>query len=134
MAHFEGKYEGGLRTQNRHIKSGSIIQTDAPVDNHGKGEAFSPTDTVAMALAACAVTTMGIFANKEGLNIDGITYQVDKIMNPSPRKIAEVKIHFQLKNHTLSKEQQAQLIKIAENCPVALSLSPELKQTLSFEF
>lgn len=134
MAHFDGIYEGGLRTKNRHIKSGSIVVTDAPVDNHGKGEAFSPTDTVCMALAACAATTMGIYAQKEGLNIDGMTYEIEKIMKPSPRRIAEIRIHFRLKNHHLTAEQQAQLIEIAKNCPVALSLSPDVRQTMIFDF
>src|ERR1019366_4724768 len=85
-------YTGGLRTEATHLRSGSIIETDAPVDNHGKGERFSPTDLVATALASCMLTTIGISADTHNINIDGAVCQVEKIMAAEPRRIAEVKV------------------------------------------
>ncbi|HXS37502.1 MAG TPA: OsmC family protein, partial [Flavipsychrobacter sp.] len=86
-------YQGGLRTLCTHIQSGSTIETDAPTDNRGKGERFSPTDLVATALGTCIVTTMGIKANDHNINIDGTECEVEKIMASNPRRIAEVKVN-----------------------------------------
>ena len=86
------KYKGQLRTEAKHLRSGSIIVTDAPIDNQGKGEAFSPTDLVATALASCMITIMGIVAERDGINIEGVIADVDKIMSKEPRRIGEIKI------------------------------------------
>src|SRR5450759_5284752 len=88
------KYLGNLRTELVHVRSGSVITTDAPVDNKGKGENFSPTDMVASALGSCIFTIMGIAAREHGFSIDGSTCRITKIMTESPRKIGEIKIEF----------------------------------------
>ena len=80
------EYKGQLRTEAKHLRSGSVIVTDAPIDNQGKGEAFSPTDLVATALASCMITIMGIVAERDGINIEGVTADVDKIMSKEPRR------------------------------------------------
>src|SRR5271163_547191 len=90
MATIETTYIGDLRTEATHLQSGTKIITDAPTDNQGKGEAFSPTDLLAEALASCVLTTMGITANTHGINIDGTTAEVTKIMAANPRRVAEV--------------------------------------------
>src|ERR1700742_824771 len=86
-------YKGDLRTEDTHVQSGTIIETDAPTDNQGKGERFSPTDLVAVALASCILTTMGIASKGHDLSIEGATCEVEKIMAASPRRIAELKVH-----------------------------------------
>ena len=86
------EYKGELRTEAVHLKSGKTIITDAPIDNQGKGEAFSPTDLVATALGSCMITIMGIVAEREGITLDGTTAEVEKVMATSPRRIDEVKI------------------------------------------
>ena len=86
------EYKGQLRTEAKHLRSGSVIVTDAPIDNQGKGEAFSPTDLVATALASCMITIMGIVAERDGIDIEGVTADVDKIMSKEPRRIGEIKI------------------------------------------
>ena len=134
MTNFKSEYLGKLRTKNIHLKSASELITDAPVDNHGKGEAFSPTDLLAISIGSCMMTVMGILANKNGWNLDGMTYESDKKMQASPRKIKEVKIHFNLPNPNLTKEQSDQLKYIAINCPVSLSLDPSVIQTVTFNF
>jgi len=85
-------YEGELRTQATHLQSGKTIYTDAPVDNQGKGDAFSPTDLVATALASCMLTIMGIVARRDGIMIEGAVAEVEKIMAKDPRRIGEIKI------------------------------------------
>lgn len=125
-------YEGQLRTRCRHIQSGTEIVTDAPIDNHGKGEAFSPTDLTATSLAACIITTMGIKANQMELDIDGARAEATKVMASDPRRIAEihVSIYMPAKNYT---EKDRQIMeRIAHTCPVALSLHPDLKQVVTF--
>ncbi len=125
-------YEGQLRTRCRHTQSGTEIVTDAPTDNHGKGEAFSPTDLTATSLAACIITTMGIKANQMELDIDGARAEATKVMASDPRRIAEihVSIHMPAKNYT---EKDRQIMEhIAHTCPVALSLHPDLKQVVTF--
>lgn len=125
-------YEGQLRTRCRHIQSGTEIVTDAPIDNHGKGEAFSPTDLTATSLAACIITTMGIKANQMELDIDGARAEATKVMASDPRRIAEIQvsIYMPAKNYT---EKDRQIMeRIAHTCPVALSLHPDLKQVVTF--
>ncbi len=127
------KYVGELRTEATHLQSGTLINTDAPKDNHGKGEAFSPTDLVATALASCMISIMGIVAMKEGFTtIDGASAEVVKVMYPDPRRIGEVhvKITFPKKNFTDKEKKMYE--HAAYTCPVAKSLHPDIKQIVEF--
>jgi len=129
-----GVYLGNLRTQITHIKSENTVITDAPTDNNGKGEAFSPTDLVSAALSSCMTTIMGILADREKIELTGLQSKVEKVMSANPRKIAEIKIHFFHPNLIATDVQKQKLKQAAVTCPVALSLSSELKQTISFDF
>jgi len=129
-----GVYLGNLRTQITHIKSENTVITDAPTDNNGKGEAFSPTDLVSAALSSCMTTIMGILADREKIELTGLQSKVEKVMSANPRKIAEIKIHFSHPNLIATDVQKQNLKQAAVTCPVALSLSSELKQTISFDF
>ncbi|WP_026463395.1 OsmC family protein [Adhaeribacter aquaticus] len=127
-------YPGNLRTEAKHNASGNTIITDAPVDNNGRGEAFSPTDLVCAALGSCMTTIMGIVANKHGLNIDGIQIEITKIMSANPRRIAEIILNFTMPANNLSPQDRALLENAAHTCPVALSLHPDIKQTTTFKY
>jgi uncharacterized OsmC-like protein len=127
-------YQGELRTQAIHLRSGNKIVTDAPIDNQGKGEAFSPTDLVSAALCSCMMTIMGQVAAREGIKLEGLQAQVIKIMATNPRRIAEVKITFSHPNLHVTDEQKQKLKNAAITCPVAKSLSAELVQTVAFNF
>ena len=130
----ETKYLGELRTSSTHLKSSQTIITDAPLDNNGKGEAFSPTDLLCASLATCMLTIMGIVASKHGWNIDGIDCKVSKTMSPAPRKVAEIVIEFLFPKNNFNEEEQEILRQAAYSCPVALSLHPDLKKIVSFKF
>lgn len=134
MANFETVYLGALRTENTHLASGTKIITDAPVDNHGKGEAFSPTDLTCISLATCIITTVGIWAQKEGIDFVGTRLEVTKTMQASPRKIAKIGIMIHVANKNLTEEQKQRFEHIAHHCPVALSLHPEVEKELVFHF
>ncbi|HTF81518.1 MAG TPA: OsmC family protein [Cytophagales bacterium] len=128
-------YQGGLRNKAVHLASGQEILTDAPTDNHGKGEAFSPTDLTAMSLGACIITTMGIAGKKENIDygLDDTELEITKIMSQdAPRRIAEIQVKITFSNKNLSSEHKAKLEKIAHSCPVALSLHPDIKQAITF--
>jgi len=126
-------YLGDLRTSSIHLQSGTEIVSDAPLDNNGKGEAFSPTDTVANALASCMMTVMGIKARDLEVDLQGSTAVVTKIMQAEPRRIGVIAIVFEmcgtadLKNKTI-------LEKVAITCPVFLSLHPEIEKRISFNW
>jgi len=134
MATIKSSYLGNLRTESEHVQSGVIILSDAPVDNNGKGESFSPTDLLASALGSCMVTIMGIVANRDSVSLDGLTWEVTKIMQASPRKISEIVIDFHWENPINDVSMIQKLKNAAKTCPVALSLDPEIKQTLKFDF
>jgi uncharacterized OsmC-like protein len=127
-------YNGNLRTESTHLKSGKTIITDAPVDNNGKGEAFSPTDLLATSLGCCMVTIMGIVANNNNINIDGTTMEITKIMESNPRRVSEVIVEFKMNGSTYSDKEKQLLENAAHTCPVAKSLSAELKQTVIFNY
>ena len=129
-----GEYLGGLRTQDTHQMSGNKIITDAPPDNNGKGEAFSPTDLVCAALSSCMMTLMGMLAEREGINLTGLTSEITKIMAANPRRIAEIQITFSHSNLQASDLQKQKLKNAALTCPVAMSLPPELIQNVKFNF
>lgn len=124
-------YTGDLRTEAVHLHSGSTIETDAPVDNKGKGERFSPTDLVATALASCIVTTMAIVA--PSINIVGAECEVEKIMVANPRRIGEIIVTISFpKSGPYSDQDKARLEHIAETCPVHQSLHTDCKRTIKF--
>ena len=127
-------YSGDLRTQATHLASGNTLITDAPVDNNGRGEAFSPTDLVCAALGSCMMTIMGIVARRHDLDLAGTRIEITKIMAADPRRIAEVILQFTLPANNFSDKDRALLEHAARTCPVALSLHPDLKQTLSFVY
>ncbi|HYQ57284.1 MAG TPA: OsmC family protein [Draconibacterium sp.] len=134
MKTIETIYLGELRTENEHLQSGNKVITDAPTDNRGKGEYFSPTDLLATALGSCIMTIMGIKARDNGIDIEGTKVDVTKIMASDPRRVAEVIVEFTFpaKNYTL---EQKQLVEsVAGVSPVPLSLHPDLKQTIRFNW
>ncbi len=136
MYQMTAEYIGGLRTTGKHLKSGNTIVTDAPIDNNGRGEAYSPTDLVSAALCNCMITIMGITADREQIPLTGITATIEKVMTAQPpRKIAKIKIDFTHPNPELVTVNQAELLKkAAHTCPVALSLHPDIVQEVTFNF
>ena len=126
-------YSGELRTESTHIQSGQKLTTDAPNDNEGKGEAFSPTDLLATSLANCMLTIMGIVAQRKNIDIDSTRATVEKIMGQDPRRVIEIKIDFQFPGSYSNKEKNL-LEHAALNCPVANSLSKDLLQTIKFSY
>lgn len=128
-------YTGDLRTQATHLRSGSRIITDAPTDNRGKGEAFSPTDLVATALATCMLTIMGIRARDHGWQIEGTRSTVNKIMASNPRRIARVEIDIYMpSDKTWNDTQRQALEEAAHSCPVCRSLHPEIEVAVRFHW
>ena len=127
------KYSGELRTHSVHTQSGETYITDAPTDNEGKGQAFSPTDIVATSLANCMMTIMGIVSKRKGLIIEGTEAKIDKFMGTDPRRITEIKIDFYFPVD-FSEDERKLLEKSALNCPVAKSLSSDLKQNIEFHY
>jgi len=127
------KYQGELRTLAVHLQSNSEVITDAPTDNHGKGEAFSPTDLVATALASCMVTIMGIKAQDLGVDLTGTKASIKKHMSVTPRRISEVEVVLTL-NKNYDTRSRKLLEAAALTCPVSQSLHPETKQTISFVY
>lgn len=125
------EYNGDLRTSATHLKSGQIIITDAPPDNNGKGEAFSPTDLLATALGACMLTVMGIKAKSLGFDLEDASAEVVKIMESNPRRVGEVGLKISLKQNCDDKTKTV-LEKVGLNCPVAQSLSVDLLQNVEF--
>jgi len=134
MVSMKGEYLGELRTCDQHLKSGKEVITDAPVDNMGKGEAFSPTDLVCAALSSCMMTIMGQVADREKIDIRGLKTDITKIMTASPRKIAEVHITFTLPGLKADEKQKQKLRNAALTCPVALSLAESINQKVEFNF
>ncbi|WP_297334498.1 OsmC family protein [Flavobacterium sp.] len=126
-------YLGDLRTSSVHIQSGSEIISDAPLDNNGKGEAFSPTDTVANALASCMFTVMGIKARDMGVNMEGSVAEVTKAMQASPRKISEIKVQITMQSDADEKARTI-LERTAMSCPVLLSLNPDIEKKVTFNW
>jgi uncharacterized OsmC-like protein len=126
-------YLGDLRTSSIHLQSGSEIISDAPLDNNGKGEAFSPTDTVANALASCMMTVMGIKARDLNVDFTGSTAAVTKIMQAEPRRINRIEIVFDM-NVSPDEKTKTILERTAMTCPVFLSLNPEIEKKISFNW
>ena len=126
------RYAGQLRTEATHVASGKIIQIDAPTDNHGRGEAFSPTDLVSTALGSCMMTIMGIVAERNQWNLVDSTFSIVKHMSTEPpRRIAQIDVTFNLPA-SLSTSDRTLLERSAHTCPVTLSLHPDVKQNVVF--
>ena len=135
MSHsIKNKYVGELRTESTHLKSSNVIITDAPTDNNGKGNAFSPTDLVASALCSCMTTVMGICANKNQFDLPNSTAHVTKVMCSHPRRISKIIIKINFDKNNLSEQNVEKLIAVAKGCPVAQSLSSDLIQEVKFNF
>jgi putative redox protein len=134
MATITSKYLGELRTELTHVKSGQTFITDAPVDNNGRGEAISPTDTVCAALGACMMTIMGIMAERKGVSMEGMTVDITKFMAADPRRISEIHLNFHWQNPPADEVEREKFKRAALTCPVALSLHPDIKQVVQFSF
>lgn len=135
MTKMKTVYLGGLRSEVEHLQSGTKLVTDAPLDNHGKGESFSPTDLFASSLGCCMLTIMGISAESYGFNIEGTTIETEKIMGTNPRRIVEIKLDIHFPKGANYTDQQKRLIEAAaRTCPVANSLNPEIKKTITFNY
>lgn len=127
-------YSGNLRTTAVHLQSGNNIITDAPTDNNGKGEAFSPTDLLSTSLGCCMLTVMGIVAQRHEINMDGTTIEVTKIMESNPRRVGEIIVEFNMPKNNFTDKEKDLLERTAYTCPVSKSLSPELIQTVIFNY
>ena len=128
------EYTGDLRTVATHEPSRATMDTDAPVDNEGKGETFSPTDLCATALGACMITTMGIKGKPRGWNLTGAKVRVDKIMSPdSPRRIARLDVDLRLPDR-FNEAEKREIVEIAHTCPVYLSLNPSIEMKVGFKW
>ncbi len=134
MSKMTMKYEGDLELSVRHELSGVEIKTDAPPDNRGKGRSFSPTDLMATSIASCYLTLMGIGADEMGVDITGMSADVEKIMvNEPTRRIGEVKVDVQMPAG-IPEDKREDLIAWAKKCPVCKTLSPELKVTVNYNW
>lgn len=125
-------YKGDLRCECTHLQSGTVIETDAPTDNKGKGERFSPTDTVCVALGTCIITTMGIRAADMNIDLSGSTIDVTKHMLADPRRIGKIDITMHMSAKDISEKDKQLLERVGETCPVAKSLHPDLKVNIAF--
>ncbi|MFH0894652.1 MAG: OsmC family protein [Bacteroidota bacterium] len=128
------KYLGELRTHITHMASGTEILTDAPVDNHGRGEAFSPTDMLATSLTSCMLTIMAIAAETYKFSMEGVTAKTTKVMLDNPRRVGTVKIELFFPHNQYDQKQKTVIEYASKNCPVALSLHPEIKQEVIIHY
>ena len=134
MATSKVTYLGDLRTSSIHLQSGSEIISDAPLDNNGKGEAFSPTDLLATSLASCALTTVAILGKAKNINIDGANAEVIKHMASEPRRVAKIEILIQMPENNYSEVEKDFIKTTIFNCPVAKSLHPDLIQAIEIKW
>ena len=126
-------YTEQLNTLATHIRSGKSIETDAPTDNHGKGEAFSPTDLLATSLGACMITVMGIAAGEQEKEFKNSEIHIVKIMGDAPRRVVGIRVELHLPD-VFSPQERQRLERVGLNCPVAKSLHPDLKQEVVFHW
>jgi len=122
-------YNGALRTTCTHLKSGSHFETDAPVDNNGKGERFSPTDLMATSLGTCMITVMGIKARSLGFDLDNLSVEILKSMKPDPRRVSGIDLFFHIPDSLRSIDDKTrELLKYTgDNCPVMKSIHPDIE-------
>ena len=134
MADITAKYLGDLRVECVHQQSGTVLVTDAPKDNNGKGEAFCPTDLCATALAACAMTIIGIYGRNHGVDVTGTTIEISKTMSANPRRIGKIEIIFNMPDREFSEKEKTMIERAAHTCPVHLSLHPDTEQVFTFKW
>lgn len=134
MATIQTTYKSGLRTEAVHTHSGSVLITDAPIDNHGRGEAFSPTDLLAASYGSCVLTIMGLAAQTHGFNIDGAKVATTKVMGTNPRRIVELIAEFTLPSNSYTAKERKIIELTAKECPVYNSLHPDMKKTITFSY
>lgn len=134
MTKMKARYVGQLRVECEHTESGTKIVTDAPKDNCGKGEAFSPTDLCATALGSCILTTMGIYAAQHNIDITGAEAEIVKMMQSEPRRIAEIRIVIHMPQGDYSEKERKVLERVANTCPVHFSLSEKMIQAIEVEW
>lgn len=135
MTTIKTEYLGELRTRATHVRSGNAMVTDAPLDNQGKGEAFSPSDLLVTALASCMITIMGIAAREHNINLDGVKAETLKIMSANPRKVSRVEIVIDFPNgQSYTDKERLILEKAARTCPVIESLHPDMEKELKFNW
>ena len=128
-------YKGTLRTEAKHLQSGTVIETDAPTDNQGKGERFSPTDLLATSLGNCMLTIMGIKARDMNVNLDDTIVDITKIMKSEPRRVGGIKVAFHFpKDLAVDDKQKEILQRAALTCPVAKSIHPDIEQEVEFNW
>lgn len=127
-------YESNLRTTCLHLQSGSVFETDAPTDNKGKGERFSPTDLIATGLGACLITTMGIKAESMNIQLDGAKVEVTKVMVSNPRRIGKIIVHATMPALNLDEKTIEILEKVGRTCPVERSLHPDVELDIQFKW
>ncbi len=134
MATISAKYLGDLRVECVHEQSGATLVTDAPRDNNGKGEAFSPTDLCATALASCAMTIIGIYGKHHNVDVTGATMEITKTMSANPRRIGKLEVVFNMPDRDYSEKEKAMIERAAHTCPVHLSLHPDVEQVFTFNW
>jgi len=127
-------YQGQLRNQATHLKSGSILITDAPTDNQGKGEAFSPTDLLCTSLATCMLTLMGITSQNKGFQLGKVHAEIEKVMASDPRRVCEIRIRFTFEPNRYTEKEKTILENAAKTCPVAQSIHPNIIQVIEFVY
>jgi len=127
-------YEGHLRNRAVHLRSGNELITDAPTDNHGKGEAFSPTDLLCASLASCMITLMGIAAESKGIVVRSIRADIEKVMYSEPRRVGEIHINLTIEDKGYSEKERSILENAAKTCPVAKSIHPDIRQVVEFRY
>ncbi len=127
-------YNGGLRTTSEHLKSGTTIITDAPVDNKGQGASFSPTDLLATSLGNCMLTIAGIAANEHGFNIDGATCEITKLMGEAPRRVTGIQVNLTFPANNYSEKERLIIDRAIKTCPVMYSIHPDInvQETIIF--
>jgi uncharacterized OsmC-like protein len=128
------RYNGDLRCTATHLKSGNEVITDAPTDNNGKGEAFSPTDLLCTSLTTCMITLMGITANAKEIKLGEIEADIEKIMGSDPRRVSGINIHYRIQNLNYTSREIEILKNAAMTCPVAKSIHPDIELGIDFQF
>lgn len=134
MVTITGEYLGNLRVECEHGPSGAKLMTDAPTDNNGKGEMFSPTDLCAAALGSCAMTIMGLMASRHNFDITGAKMEIVKSMSANPRKIGKLEVTFHMPDRDYSDKEKAMIERAANSCPVHKSFAPEVEQVFNFHW
>jgi len=127
-------YQGGLRCSATHLQSGTVIETDAPTDNRGKGEKFSPTDSLCVSLGTCMITTMAIKARDMNIELKDTKIEITKHMLKDPRRVGQIDVTVNLPQLNLNEDQKATLEASGNNCPVAKSLHPDLKMNIQYNW